>query len=81
MNEIVVRLRCRHSRCASYSFCQRADKIKHGTPNGYANYGCACELCTKAWADYQANYRRLRKEGGDVLINGRWRDSRRRNAT
>ena len=23
---------------------------KHGTANGYGNWGCRCEACTNAWA-------------------------------
>lgn len=25
----------------------------HGTPNGYANYGCRCDPCRWAWASYR----------------------------
>lgn len=32
--------------------------VSHGTTNAYCNYYCRCELCKKAWADYNRNRKR-----------------------
>jgi hypothetical protein len=34
------------------------DKVTHGTPSTYTNYGCKCPECRRAWAEYRAGYRR-----------------------
>ena len=31
-----------------------ADDARHGTDNGYSNYGCRCTPCVAAHADYRA---------------------------
>lgn len=39
------------------------DDPRHGTPNGYANLGCRCDLCRAANTDYAREYmRRVRSE-------------------
>lgn len=36
------------------------DDQRHGTANGYVNYGCRCDKCRQAWTEY-ARERRERK--------------------
>lgn len=33
---------------------------RHGTPGAYANHGCRCTPCSRAWAEYLAAYRASR---------------------
>ena len=36
----------------------------HGTVNGYGNYKCRCDECTRAWSAASiARYRRRREKG------------------
>lgn len=35
---------------------------RHGTNNGYTNYGCRCDLCRKANAIYVSEYRKKNPE-------------------
>lgn len=30
---------------------------RHGTKNGYANYGCRCDKCRQAWTEYRRQLR------------------------
>lgn len=39
------------------------DDPKHGTNNGYINYGCRCERCVKAASEYRK--RRRERHGQD----------------
>lgn len=32
--------------------------VRHGTPNAYHNYGCRCDPCRTAAADYRYDQRR-----------------------
>lgn len=32
--------------------------LRHGEASTYGNYGCRCPLCTHAWAERTAKYRR-----------------------
>lgn len=35
------------------------DDPRHGTPNGYNNFGCRCGPCRTAWNEYPARRRAL----------------------
>jgi len=37
---------------------------RHGTVNGYTNYGCRCERCSEANSDYQNPKAKARREAG-----------------
>lgn len=40
------------------------DDERHGTPNGYSNFGCRCEACVTANSAYQLPMAHTRRRGG-----------------
>jgi hypothetical protein len=41
-----------------------ADDDRHGTPNGYSNWGCRCEACVEANSAYQLPMAHTRRGKG-----------------
>ncbi|MGI4896908.1 MAG: helix-turn-helix domain-containing protein [Janthinobacterium lividum] len=39
------------------AFVTDLSDARHGSANGYRNYGCRCERCTRAWTVYQRERR------------------------
>ncbi len=48
--------------------------VVHGRASSYNNYGCRCQACTKAWADYMrpriaARRKKAKQANQTVQIN------------
>lgn len=41
----------------------------------YSNHGCRCDECRVAWAEYQQNLRRVRREEGRLPEGGHGRNA------
>lgn len=47
------------------------DKVEHGTPNAYNNYGCRCEVCKSAYRLYQIEQVAGRRAKGLPTVDSR----------
>lgn len=65
---------CKECRRAARRIYARRSKVKglepnspiHGSTNGYLTYGCRCDRCKEAQSNYKRQWRKRRKEVGDV---------------